>query len=62
MIRKSPLSLLRRFLSDTSGATAIEYGLIVGGISVAIIATVNSVGQQILEVFNDIDTSIGPAG
>jgi pilus assembly protein Flp/PilA len=62
MIRKSPLSLLRRFLSDTSGATAIEYGLIVGGISVAIIATVNSVGQQILEVFNDIDTSLGSAG
>jgi pilus assembly protein Flp/PilA len=62
MIRKSHLSLLRRFLSDTRGATAIEYGLIVGGISVAIIATVNSVGQQILEVFNGIDTSLGSAG
>ena len=62
MIHKSHLSLLQRFLSDTSGATAIEYGLIVSGISVAIIATVNSVGQQVLEVFNTIDTSLGSAG
>lgn len=62
MIHKSHLSLVRRFLSDTSGATAIEYGLIVGGISVAIIATVNSAGQRVLEVFNTIDTSLGSAG
>ena len=62
MIHTSHLLLAQRFLSDTSGATAIEYGLIVSGISVAIIATVNSVGQQVLEVFNTIDTSLGSAG
>ena len=62
MTRKSHHSLFRRFLSDTSGATAIEYGLIVGGISVAIIASINSLGQQILEVFNKIDTSLDAAG
>ena len=36
--------LLRRFLDDESGATAIEYGLIASGISVAIIAVVNGLG------------------
>ena len=34
------MSLIARFLRDERGATAIEYGLIAAGISVAIIATV----------------------
>jgi pilus assembly protein Flp/PilA len=34
--------LVRRFLKDDSGATAIEYGLIAAGISVAIIAAVKT--------------------
>jgi pilus assembly protein Flp/PilA len=38
---------LKRFLLDESGATAIEYGLIAAGISVAIIAVVNSMGSQL---------------
>ena len=33
-----------RFLKDESGATAIEYGLIAAGISVAIITVVNTLG------------------
>ena len=36
------MSVFKRFLRDESGATAIEYGLIAAGISVAIIATVNT--------------------
>ena len=39
--------LLRRFLNDDSGATAIEYGLIAAGISVAIIAVVNTLGTNL---------------
>jgi pilus assembly protein Flp/PilA len=35
------------FLKNESGATAIEYGLIAAGISVAIIAVVNGLGTQI---------------
>ena len=35
-----------KFLSDESGATAIEYGLIAAGISLAIIALVNGLWQQ----------------
>ena len=39
-------NLFVRFMKDDSGATAIEYGLIAAGISVAIIAVVNSHRQQ----------------
>ena len=38
-----------KFLSDESGATAIEYGLIAAGISLAIIAVVNGVGTNLNE-------------
>ena len=41
------MSTLRRFLSDESGATAIEYGLIAGLISVVIIVSVTRVGTRI---------------
>ena len=34
--------LFARFMQDESGATAIEYGLIAAGISVAIISSVPS--------------------
>jgi len=40
-------SLLCKFLADRSGATAIEYALIAGGISLAIIATVQALGTVV---------------
>jgi pilus assembly protein Flp/PilA len=39
--------LVRRFRTDERGATAIEYGLIAAGISVAIVTTVYGLGTQI---------------
>ena len=39
-------NLFVRFVKDDSGATAIEYGLIAAGISVAIIAVVNGLGTH----------------
>jgi pilus assembly protein Flp/PilA len=39
-------NLIRRFIKDESGGTAIEYGLIAAGISIAIIAIINSLGSQ----------------
>jgi pilus assembly protein Flp/PilA len=39
--------LARRFQADQSGATAIEYGLIVAGIALAIIAVVNGLGSRL---------------
>jgi pilus assembly protein Flp/PilA len=47
-----------KFLSDQSGATAIEYGLIAAGISLAIIAVVNSLGSNLNGQFTTINTSL----
>jgi pilus assembly protein Flp/PilA len=47
-----------RFLSDQSGATAIEYGLIAAGIALAIIAIVNSLGTNLSGQFTTINSSL----
>jgi pilus assembly protein Flp/PilA len=47
-----------KFLKDESGATAIEYGLIAAGISLAIIAVVNGLGSNLNGKFTDINTSL----
>jgi pilus assembly protein Flp/PilA len=47
-----------KFLSDESGATAIEYGLIAAGISLAIIAVVNGLGSNVNDKFTSINTSL----
>ena len=46
------------FFRDENGATAIEYGLIAAGISVAIIAVVNGVGTQLNTTFSSISTQL----
>jgi pilus assembly protein Flp/PilA len=46
------------FLKNESGATAIEYGLIAAGISVAIIAVVNTLGTQLNDKFTAISTQL----
>jgi pilus assembly protein Flp/PilA len=52
------VSKLIAFLKDESGATAIEYGLIAAGISVAIIAIVNALGTQLNEKFTSISNQL----
>jgi len=49
---------LAAFAKCESGATAIEYGLIAAGISVAIIAVVNGVGTNLNTKFSTIKTSL----
>jgi pilus assembly protein Flp/PilA len=51
-------NLFVRFVKDNSGATAIEYGLIAAGISVAIIAVVNGLGTKLNTNFNTISTQL----
>jgi pilus assembly protein Flp/PilA len=51
-------NLFSRFVSDESGATAIEYGLIAAGISLAIIAIVNTLGGTLNTKFTSINTSL----
>jgi pilus assembly protein Flp/PilA len=51
-------NLIARFVKDESGATAIEYGLIAAGISLAIIAVVNGLGTKLNTNFTSISTSL----
>ena len=46
------------FIRDESGATAIEYGLIAAGISVAIIAVVQSLGSSLNTTFTSVATAL----
>jgi pilus assembly protein Flp/PilA len=54
-------NLVKRFAKDESGATAIEYGLIAAGISVAIITIVTTVGGNLKTVFTTVSTALVPA-
>ena len=56
------MSVFQRFVRDESAATAIEYGLIAAGISVAIIAVVNALGSQLNNTFSSVSTSLATAG
>ena len=51
-------NLVKRFANDESGATAIEYGLIAAGISVAIIATVAALGTNLNTTFSSVSTAL----
>jgi pilus assembly protein Flp/PilA len=51
-------NLVKRFMKDESGATAIEYGLIAAGISVAIIAVVQGIGSKLNTTFASVQTAL----
>jgi pilus assembly protein Flp/PilA len=51
-------NLVRSFVKDESGATSIEYGLIAAGISVAIIAVVQSLGSKLNATFTSVQTAL----
>ena len=51
-------NLVRSFVKDESGATAIEYGLIAAGISVAIIAVVQGLGSKLNTTFSTVQTGL----
>jgi pilus assembly protein Flp/PilA len=51
-------NLVTRFVSDESGATAIEYGLIAAGISVAIIAVVQGLGSKLSTTFTSVKNAL----
>jgi pilus assembly protein Flp/PilA len=49
------------FISDESGATAVEYGLICAGIAAAIIAIINALGAKLVLALTDLAASINTA-
>jgi pilus assembly protein Flp/PilA len=55
-------TVIRNFVADDSGATAIEYGLIAAGIAVAIIVAVNAVGTDLNSLFGRVSAKLNAAG
>jgi pilus assembly protein Flp/PilA len=56
------MEAIKQFVQDESDATAIEYGLITAGISVAIITVVNTLGSQLKSTFTIITSDLASAG
>jgi pilus assembly protein Flp/PilA len=56
------MSIVRRFLRDQRGATAIEYGLIAAGVAVAIIAVVNSLGGELENTYSTVSSDLANQG
>jgi pilus assembly protein Flp/PilA len=52
------MKILKQFLADESGATAIEYGLIAALIAVAAVATMTTVGTNLKSVFGTVASSL----
>ena len=52
------MTMIARFFNDESGATAIEYGLIAAGISVAIIAVVQGLGSKLNTTFTSVQNAL----
>jgi len=52
------MSIFKTFLNDENGATAIEYGLIAAGISVAIITVVQGLGTKLSDTFGGISNKL----
>ena len=52
------MSTFKKFVSDESGATAIEYGLIAAGIAVAIITVVQGLGTKLTSTFTEVSNAL----
>jgi pilus assembly protein Flp/PilA len=50
--------IIAAFIADEAGATAIEYGLIAAGISIAIIVAVNNLGSTLNTTFTGVNTQL----
>lgn len=53
------MSTFKKFFSDESGATAIEYGLIAAGIAVVIITVIGTIGTNLTAKFQKVATELG---
>lgn len=53
--------ILQRFLRDETGATAIEYGLIVAVLSLAIVGGVGSAADALSELWNGNNSKLADA-
>jgi len=58
MLKQTMLKQVKRFMRDEEGATAIEYGLIVGLIAVVLIAAFTLLGGNLSTLFNAASTAV----
>jgi pilus assembly protein Flp/PilA len=56
--RAQMFQAFKRFAADESGATSIEYGLICAGIAVALIAIINSLGENLIVLLSKLLTAV----
>jgi pilus assembly protein Flp/PilA len=52
------MNLLKKFLADRTGATAVEYGLIAALISAALIGGLSSFSNSLLDVFQTVSNKL----
>jgi pilus assembly protein Flp/PilA len=52
------MRLISSFVSDRSGATAIEYSMIAAGIALVIVAVVNGIGTTLNTTFSSVQTGL----
>lgn len=55
------MTLVRRFIRDEKGATAIEYGLIAALVAIAAITALGAVGSELTNTFNKVKTELDTA-
>ena len=55
------MTLVRRFVRDEKGATAIEYGLIAALVAIAAITALGAVGSELTNTFNKVKTELDTA-
>jgi pilus assembly protein Flp/PilA len=60
--RREKMERIKNFFKDESGATAVEYGLMVALIAVVIITAVTTLGSNLNAKFEKVGTAVGDAG
>ena len=55
---RAPTRLFQLFLTDQSGATAIEYGVLIAGIALVLVTAIYSIGSKINDVFGLVASAI----
>ena len=55
------MTMIKRFVNDESGATAIEYGLIAGLVAVAIIVALTTLGTSLNDLFTFVSDTVNDA-
>ena len=56
------MNLVKRLVSEESGATAVEYGLIAGLVAVAVIAALTALGDSLNSLFSDVADTVSSVG